>query len=530
MARPTPYRPTWLDRAIAHFDPIRGVRRARARLGLEFYAGTVERASGSYKGTNSNWRTRQISHYAEAQERQTTNLRAQDLAANDAYAASLLDSLSLNVVGKGLAPQSRPRWDLLGISEDQARDVARQAEWWWGVWSRQADAGERMNFNDMQFLATYSMLCRGEYLVLPLEIEAPGRDFSLAFQVLDPLRLRTPSDRVGAKMVHDGLELGDRGQVRSYFIADPGDGLITPSLSSTSFRQVPARRGHRPGMLHGFYAREPEQKRGVSVLAPAMKLIKDTGEYLDYELAAAILTASMPIAVTLGSNPIDFAGGLPAHPNDDAAKKVYHQEIAPGQFAYFNQGEDVKPLDPKRPSGTAEVFIRTMLRAISASTGLPYEIVAKDFSQTNYSSGRMALLEAWRLYTLYRSWLVQHLCGPVWRMFFEEAVLRGHVTLPRQAPGFYDAFWAWTHCAWSNPPRGHVDPVKEMQGDILAMKALIKSHGQVVAEQGQDSEETLDEIARERAYMAQKGLAQDLGSEPTNSQTADPPADQQQEG
>lgn len=480
-------------------------------------AASVERMAASRRGSMDGWNVRQVNPYSEERERQTIALRAQDLVANDAYAASAVDSMSLNTVGKGLTPQSQPHFDALRINEEEAQEVANQAEWAWQVWSKKADAAGRMTFGDIQYLNIRSMLVSGEFLNLPVMLKSPSRRYSLALQVIDPLRLRTPLGRTGTALMRDGVELGQHGEALAYWIADPKNGFVTPSLQSWDFKRVPAWLGHRPGCFHEFHQKEPEQVRGVSILAPAMKLFKDLYDYLDYELIGATIAAAFPVVVKM-SHPMP--GAVPPNGYGNSIKK-YEQikEISPGQVPYLNPGEDMQVLESHRPGGTAEVFIRTVLRAIGAATGQPYEVLAKDFSQTNYSSARAALLEVWRLYSLYRFWLENHFCQPVWAMVFEEAWLRGDIILPKGAPGFYEASDEWTRTLWIGPPRGHVDPVKEMEAIILGLANHILTLSDVVAEQGGDWQDRLRQRSREVSAIKAAGLNSASVLKPNTSKT-----------
>ncbi|MCB2188824.1 MAG: phage portal protein [Deltaproteobacteria bacterium] len=491
------------ERALAKLSPKAATRRYQARVHFGLMAGGVELAAGGRKGTLAGWNPRQQTRYGEARERETVALRAMDLDSNDAYAHSLTDSMAVNTVGRGLLPQAQPHAELLGLNPEQAREVADQAEWAWRTWAPTADAAGRMSFEDIQLLNIRSVLVVGEYLTLPLMLKRPGRRYSLALQVLDPLRCRTPLDRGTDPKLRDGVDLGPLGEALAYWVADPADGKMLPSLQANSFVRLPAWRGHRPGVLHGFPARGNEQIRGVSILAPMIKQFKDLGDYLDFELVGAIIAASFPVFVETAA----AQQAVAQLPFQEDYPEEHYQEVEPGQIIYGKAGEKPHVLESKRPSGTAEVFMRTVLRAIGAGAGLPYEVVAKDFSQTNYSSARAALLEAWRTYTIYYHWLVGKLCQPVWRMLWEEAWLRGDIKLPKGAPDFYAAPEAWTRAVWLRPPRGHVDPVKETEAQILGLANHILTRAEVVGEQGGDWEERARQSAREQQLLGELGLA-----------------------
>lgn len=489
-----------LDRVIGIFDPQRAFHRGRARAALGFMAGSVSRTGGGGKGTLSNWFVRRLNRFSEERERIQVTDRAADLVANNPHATSIIESTTLNVVGgTGLVPQSRPNFKVLGISEEAANDIAEQAEFWFGEWSKECDAEGVSHFSDIQYQTIYSMLKNGEYLNLPVQMETGiDRQFSTAIQVLDNLRLRTPYDLRSDKDVRDGIRLGKSSQPQIYYVADPDDGKLTTSLLSQNFQPIPARRGHLPGIFHGFHKKDAEQVRGFSTLAPIVKLFKDYDDYIDFHIVGEILAASFPVFIETprGEEPTQYVG---EHKIDKATGKRL-KGINPGEVTYGEEGQKPHILKSERSQGFG-VFLETMLRALGAGAGLPYEIVAKDFSKTNYSSARAALLEAYRLFSMYQVWLVNHHNQPIWSMVFEEAWLRGRIQLPKGAPDFYQARAAYTAAKWTPPKRGAIDQVKEVAAGKEAVISNMGTLADWYAEQGEDWQEQLRQVARERKLM-----------------------------
>lgn len=493
----------------------------------------VRRAAAGNRNTLSNWYPGRIDNFLEERDRKLVGLRAEDLVASDPHAASLVDSITINTVGVGLTPQSRVDAKRLGLTDDQASAYQASAERVWKTWCREADAGRRMSFGSIQYLAVRSMLEHGEYLFLPLMLDRPGRTFSLALQDVHPARLATPSDKTGDTSVRAGVSLGPCREPVGYYIANPRDGLLSSAMDSWQYSYYPAWRGHRPQVLHGFHAREPEQVRGDSVLQPIMKSLRDLSDYLDYELVANVITSMFPLFIET-SDPAGMAGALSDLPMDgqpapDAAQQRYHTYEA-GQVLYGQINQKPHLLTGNRPGGAFAVFVERLLRAQGAGAGMPYEVFTKDFSKTNYSSARAALLEAWRVFRLYRHWLQNVFCQPLFEMVLEEAWLRGLLDLPATAPDFYDAREDFCSVDWIGPPRGHVDPVKEMQADIAGIDAGVLTLADVVGERGGDWEAKIAQRAREKKALEAAGLASDTQTAGTRlaALPSDPESNQQE--
>ena len=114
---------------------------------------------------------------------------------------------------------------------------------------------------------------------------------------------------------------------------------------------------------------------------------------------------------------------------------------------------------------------------------MPYELLVKDFTKSNYSSMRSALLEFWRHVMCEQSAMRDTICDPIYRMVIRDAYARGK--LPT-LPGFTrdpDAFLA---CNWIRPPRGWVDPMKEIQSTVEEIGANLTSATEAAANLGRD--------------------------------------------
>ncbi|MFK5926966.1 MAG: phage portal protein [Desulfuromusa sp.] len=470
---------------------------------------TISRTGGSYVGAMNGWTPRRISYREEGRQRNLLADRASDLVVNDPHAGSLIDSININTVGPGIWPQSKPNFKRLGISEDQATEIAEQAEWEFELFNAEADARGVTDFYGIQFQNLWTKLVKGEFLNLPLMLKDPARRYRLALQVIDPSRMRTPADLGDHVDVRDGIRLGNLGEATGYFIADPDDGRFLSSMPSSSFVELPPKLGHRPVVIHRFHAKEPEEVRGYSVLGPAMSFFRNLSDYLDYELVGAIVAASFPVFIEKTS-PYD-ATALPGvrQLNNAEGTTSHYRETPPGGVLYGNAGEKPHILKGDRPGNSFEIFVEKVLRGAGAAAGMPYELIAKDFSKTNYSSARAALQEAWRVFELYQDWLITHFCQVIWTMFFEEAVLTGRIKLPAGAPNFYEYRAEYCAATWVGPERTNVDPVKEMVADIMGLNAGIITLSDIAAKRNKDWEAQAKQRSRERKTFDSLGLNPD---------------------
>lgn len=495
--------PTWVDRAVAFVSPEAGLRRLRAR--------TLFEAAGQFRGADkTRLRADWVITHDEATpggwELQTLRERARDLNRNDPVAAGATDTLGFNIVGRGLQMQARPRAEVLGVAPDRAREIARSAELIWQTWCSQADAASRLDFDEIQFLALRKIVEDGETIALPIMItDEPWRKVKRAIELVEADRLEAadrletvPATIIGLRRGGDsGIEVGERGQPIAYWIR-----VADYKVKDKGKRHVriAARDAQgRPKVLHVFRTSRVGQLRGIPFFAPVLAHFKDLADYMEAEVVAARVAACLAVFVTK-NDPAFAQYGAATDTETSTGHRL--QTIEPGLVSYLDPGEGINVVDPKRPGDSFEPFVQGVLRMIGMALNLPYELLAKDFSKTNYSSARAALLEARRMFTTWRSWFARKFCQPVYELVMEEAVLRGLIDLPK----FYEQREEYCRALWIGGGWGWVDPVKEVEASRKAIDYGLSTLAEEAAGQGRDWEEVLEQLQREEQKAGELGV------------------------
>ena len=138
------------------------------------------------------------------------------------------------------------------------------------------------------------------------------------------------------------------------------------------------------------------------------------------------------------------------------------------------------------------------LHAVAAGVGLTYELLTGDLSQVNYSSIRAGLIEfRRRMEALQWQLLVPGLCQPVWRRFVLAAQAAGKLPDGDIAAD------------WTAPRFEAVDPMKDIQADILAVRAGVMTLKEAIARQGYEPAQVLAEIAAINAELDALGITLD---------------------
>lgn len=473
-------------------------------------------------GSLKNWTpTKNYGAYAEASERLTIVERSVDLCNNDPHAAGIIQTFASTEIGEGLVPSINFDPDILGIPKEQIREIQKQQKNIYWTWYKYADAGQRLNFGQIQYLVRKSMLKYGEYLVLLPMIVDETRPYALACQIINPMRLKTPSDMTGDDSIRDGVEIGQYGEPIAYWIKK-SEGVSGFYLddSKNNFLRISAKQGHRYKVLHGFVSDDPEQVRGTPFFAPAMKYFKDFNDLLNAELVSNVVTAALSyfIETSTGTDPLfpaqNFATSTDSYYDDSGnSRDVRYQEVFPGQVMYGNTGEKPHLLSAARPGVTFEPFTRIIKKSLAQSLNIPYAVLFKDVENVNFAGFRSAMLDAWRVFSMNRVWMGDNFCQPIYTMLMEEGYLRGQLNITN----FYDIMGTITDVDWRGSPKGDIEPIKAIKADILAIENNLKTREEVIAERGGDYRTVFEKLSEEKELLEKLNL-NDLGEDGENKE------------
>jgi lambda family phage portal protein len=250
-------------------------------------------------------------------------------------------------------------------------------------------------------------------------------------------------------------------------------------------------------VIHLFVTDRPGQTRGVPWMSSAVKRLHHLQGYEEAEVVRARASSSL-------------MGFITSPEGELQGDEVYDDErvsnFEPGVFKYLAPGESVSVPQLDAPDGQFEPFMRGMLRAVAAAVSCSYETISRDFSQSNYSSSRLSLLEDREMWRMLQDWLIEHVCQPVFERWLMAAQAAGELTLPGfdLMPERYEAV-KWFPRGWE-----WVDPQKEVAAYKDAVRCGFKTQAEVVAAGGGDLEDLLQDLASERARAQELGLTLDI--------------------
>lgn len=478
-----------IDKAVGFFNPEAGLKRALARSRTEYVVNSgYSRHGASYaRKSLQGWLTSGNDADADIVDNvETLRNRSRDLYMGTPLATGALKTIRTNVVGSGLSLDAQIDADVLGLSEDEAREWERNTEREWRLWadSVNCDAERRQTFYQMQSLVLLSALMNGDVFVTMPIIPRKGVPYDLRIGIIEADRVCNPLNAPEAANILGGIEVGKYGETVAVWVTKHHPGAYTRlgQDMTQEWKRVlafGATTGRRNILQIMCDVERPAQRRGVPILAPVVEAMKQIGRYTEAELAAAVVAGMFTVFVKTESPPQGGLGQM-FRPEDRVSDDDSDYELGNGAIVNLNTNESIETASPGRPNAQYENFVSAVSRQIGTALELPYELMLKSFT-ASYSASRGALLEAWKMFRMRREWLVDNFCQPVYEEWLTEAILKGRV----KAPGFFDdpvIRAAWCGTVWYGDSHGQLDPIKEANAAKIRVEEGFSTRARETAE------------------------------------------------
>ncbi|NHN83657.1 phage portal protein [Acetobacter musti] len=482
--------------------------------------------------------------------------RVRDLVRNDGWASGAITRTLDNAVGVNLRPVAKPDYRALAeLSGNKAFDAhwarefgaALDARWrlWANCPDNWNDAERMLSFGQQMHLAFRHLLIDGDALaILPWDEASVGYGrarYATTVQIIDPDRLSNPNMMMDLRFVRGGVEINDRGVPQAYFIRKAHQADWYNAAQSVEWERIPRETSWgRRQVVHMFeHHRAAQHRGGAGMLTPVVQRLKMLIKYDGSELDAAIINSVFAAYI---ESPFDHqmtAEALdPGMPNQNMFGARWGQQlewnhgrnlsIQGSRIPMLFPGEKVSTVSAARPTSNFHDFEKAVLNNVATGAGMASFQLSNDWSDVNYSSARGALLESWKTLTRRREDFQIGFVSPIRTALIEEMMEVDDLPLPRDAPDFVEAKYAYARCRWLAPGRGWIDPVAEKQGAILGMDAGLSTlEAECAINEGADWEEHLDQRSIEVGAFKERGLPlpEWSGGEPA-SKTKDKPEEE----
>lgn len=442
----------------------REAERARAKKasGQRAYAGaSVGRLTSDWSALNTSADSEIVTSL------RLLRARSRELVRDNAHAKNAVRIVQNNVIGQGIGLQAQVV-NARGKLQDSINDAIESA---WAAWSdrKVCHTAGLLGFADIERLAVGQLVEAGEVLVRKIRQPFGGSKIPFALEVIEADRLMDQYQTARApngNSIRMGVEVDLWGRPVAYWLHPnhPGDYQFS-AFQPSKFLRIPA-----DEIIHLYIMDRAPQTRGVPWMHAVLKRLNDIGGTVEAEIVAARASANI----------VGFVKSPEAAAGDEVQSGQRVIDSEPGTFKQLLPGEDFVGFNPSRPNSQLEPFLRYLLREMASGVGLSYESLSRDYSQSNYSSSRLALLDDRDLWRVLQGFVIRNFRNEIHREWLDAAVLCGELAFPDfysnrakyEAVRFKPRGWNW------------IDPTKEVTAYRLAVRAGFMTVSDVIATTG----------------------------------------------
>ena len=424
--------------------------------------------------------------------------RSRQLARDNPHWRKYLTMVRDNVVGpSGFVLQARV-YDEAGRPDRLANEAIERA---WAQWCVRGlcEITGKHNFASLQKTIISTAARDGEFLVRIVRGAAAG-PWGYALQLLDIDRLDTGYNRApagGQAAIRMGVEIDDYGRPVAYHLRTrhPGDIYTAAGQAEARRERVPA-----ADIIHGYIADRPEQLRGVPWGHASMLTLASLAGYQE----AAIVNARAGAAKMGFFTTPDGQAETLADAKGEGGE--LYMDMDAGSLQSLPPGVEFTAFTPEYPAQMYRDFVQGTLRDVATGLCVAYHSLANNLEGVSFSSIRSGTLEERDAWMVLQGWFMSELLDPIYREWLSTALAMGQVTLPNGSPLPLSKSEKFSAHTWQGRRWEWVDPLRDIQADLEAIRAGLKAPQAVAAKMGQDYEDVVASIAQAAQLAQQAGV------------------------
>lgn len=424
--------------------------------------------------------------------------RSRDIVENNDYCRGAVQSILNNVLGDtGITYQAKVPQQRGGGINDR---LNTQIESFWRDWAedcKAVDTAGKLSLAELEHLILRTIIVDGEILIRFVHQPMGSSPIPLAIELVDVDQLADMGTFGRNNLL--GIEFDQWRRPQRYWLypSIPQDNwLLNPGL------KLNPQAYSADEILHLFATEKIGRVRGVPWLVSSLKRMHHLGNFEEAEIVKARVQAGV-MGFIKSPLPDSFGPGDDASDEDKANQII---EFEPGTILTLAPGEEFEGFDPTAPNTGVGDFLKYMLRGFSAGIGVGYAPLSHDYSEANYSSERASKLEEHATFRTIQNWLIKQFRVPLYRAWMDAATGVGILQLPgyEYRQSFYLA------AKFTAPTFDWVDPQKDIAACKEALKSGMTTLTRELAKRGLDLEETLEQLAQEKALIEKHGLTLDI--------------------
>lgn len=451
------------------------------------------------------------------------NSRANDAQMNSGWIAGVVEQVVALMIGSGLRLNHKPNGSVLGWDAKQTSEWARFVETRWETYSGnpyECDAGGRYTVAQMEAASVRQWIGTGEIAAEIPWIRRPGAEAATKLRLLPSHWLSQKSDPL-ARLDH-GVYQDANGLPIGYLFDKPD-----PLFYRREVRMAARDNFARPKIVHVFDG-AAGQVRGITPLAPALKIVRQYDQLSDATLTAALIHAIFAATIESDYPTAEVMAALQDHDEAEAAvlggdnfsgafdafmsqKVGWHKNVnidlgRHGKIAHLLMGEKLKLQSSEHPNSTYEAFANFLLREIASCLGVMPSDMTGDYRGDTYSSVRMGIAKKWPLMEYRRKHIPARLAQALFEAWLEEEIDAGRVPLPGGIDQFITFRSSLVRADWRGPAKPQADDVKAAKAHEIWYGLGVMSQEMICNDLGVDHEDVHEQLEAEAESRARRNL------------------------
>lgn len=426
--------------------------------------------------------------------------RSRDLSINNDHARKFLSMVRANVVGpNGFTLQSQVT-DTNGKSDSLARKAIEGAFWKWGR-AGECETTGKMSFEDFCRVYITTIARDGEALARRIRDRKFRFGYRLQMLDIDRLDITYNENLKNGNVVRMSIEFDTYGAPVAYWLLNCHPGDYMQNTTALQRERIPADQ-----IFHNFIIERPEQSRGFPWMASAMQRMQMLQGYEEAAIVAARNGASkMGFFVTPDGTAKGLGDGKEEGDFESGAGEFTTNAEA-GTFDVIPEGYTFQQYNPEYPTANFDSFVKSCLRSIASGLDIAYNTMANDLEGVNFSSIRSGTLTERESWMVIQNWTEEALLRLVFMDWLESALLKCAIVMPNGSALPASKLEKFSAHIWQGRRWSWVDPMKDIEASVLAIKSGLSTPQIVAAQMGLDIEDVIDAIAQANSLALAAGL------------------------
>ncbi|ECG0528139.1 phage portal protein [Salmonella enterica] len=419
------------------------------------------------------------------------------LALNTSIGARYAQHVVDQVVGTGLSPKTFIMKG--GKLDTETNAMLENAFWRWAGSQKRFSRNGKLNFLELLKMCEKERVMGGEAFVV---LHDEGRDLQVSVLGADKCDWTDCRKLDNGNTVYQGIEY-DSETIRPVAYWFRRYDLFTQTFTGEKYR-VDAEK-----VLHYYIPATAEALRGVTDFLPVIKDIAHMDAFRETAIIQKrIAASSMGFIERPKAEGNDFDTG---EDEDNYQPPSVVTDFEPGTIQELEAGATIKSIQATQGGDDFDKFNEAMLTAVSMGLSSYKTALTGDTSSVNYSAARFGALMERNRFKGNQDRLIDIVVMPLFEAFLNHAVLHSLVNIRMTQ---IDNIILNTTVI--RPKYESVDPIKDINAEVMLIEKGLKSRSAVIMERGEDPVQVFKEIEAEKEHI---NISEESDAENKNSES-----------